>query len=327
MMRRREFIAGLGGAAAWPVAARAQQARMPVIGYLVPEPFTDTWRDTIAAFKRGLADTGNIDGRNVTIELHSANSQNDRLPILARELVGHQVSLIKVEGTPAALAAKAATTTIPIVFNLGADPVQLGLVASMSRPGGNITGITSIGGELTAKRLEMLHQAVPPAKTIAMLANPSNPMTDVLIAEAQTAARALGIDLLVVNARSQDEITSALTILTNQRIGALLVNVDTLYIAQKNQLVALAAYTKIPASYPFRFFPAAGGLMSFGPSVADITRQSGVYAGRILNGEHPANLPVQQPTKFEMVVNLKTAKALGLAVPQSILLRADEVIE
>jgi putative tryptophan/tyrosine transport system substrate-binding protein len=173
----------------------------------------------------------------------------------------------------------------------------------------------------------MLHQAVPSAKTIAMLANPSNPMTDVLMAEAQTAARTLGIDLLVVNARSQDEITSAFTTLTNQRIGALLVNVDTLYIAQMNQLVTLAAYTNIPTSYPFRFFPAAGGLMSFGPSVSDITRQSGVYAGRILNGEHPANLPVQQPTKFEMVINLKTAKVLGLAVPQSILLRADEVIE
>jgi putative tryptophan/tyrosine transport system substrate-binding protein len=326
-MKRRAFVAGLGSAAAWPLAGRAQQPALPVIGYLVPEPFTDTWRDTIAAFKRGLADTGYVDGRNVTIELHSANSQNDRLPILARELVRQQVSLIKTEGTPAALAAKAATTTIPIVFNVAANPVQLGLVASISRPGGNITGITSIGGELIAKRLEMLHQAVPSAKTIAMLANPSNPMTDDLIAEAQTAARALGIDLVVANASSQDEITSAFTILTNQRIGALLVNVDTLYIAQMNQLVTLAAYTNIPTSYPFRFFPAAGGLMSFGPSVSDITRKGGVYAGRILNGEHPANLPVQQPTKFEMVINLKTAKTLGLAVPQSILLRADEVIE
>jgi len=326
-MRRREFIAGLGGAAAWPLAARAQELQVPVIGYLAAEPFTDTQRDSVAAFKRGLADSGYIDGRNVAIELHSADSQNDRLPMLARELVRRQVSLIKVDGTPAALAAKAATTTIPIVFNLGSDPVQFGLVASISRPGGNITGITSIGGELIAKRLEMLHQMVPAAKSIAILANPSNPISNALIAEAQTAARTLGIDLSVVNARSQDEITSAFAILTDQRVGALLVNLDTLYISQMNQLVALAAYTRIPASYAFRFFSVAGGLMSFGPNVPDTERQSGVYAGRILKGEKPANLPVQQPARFEMVINLKTARALGLTVPASILARVDEVIE
>jgi putative ABC transport system substrate-binding protein len=297
-----------------------------VIGYLTTEPATDVWRDVVAAFKRGLADTGYIEGRNVAIELRSAD-RNDRLPTLAGELVRRQVSLIKAEGTSAALAAKAATATIPIVFNLGADPVQLGLVASLSRPGGNVTGLTSTGGELIAKRLEMLHQVVPTAKSIAMLANPDNPMTNAWIAEAETAARALRIDFSVVNARSQDEITSAFAILTDQRVGALLVSVETLYISQVNQLVALAAYTKIPASYAFRFFPVAGGLMSFGPNVLDIQRQSGVYAGRILKGEKAADLPVQQPARFEMVINLKTAKALGLAVPQSILLRADEVIE
>jgi len=326
-MRRREFIAGLSGTAAWPLAARAQQV-MPVIGYLTPEPNTGTGRDAVAAFKRGLAEAGYVDGRNVAIEVHSAESQNDRLPTLARELVRRQVSLIKVDGTPAALAAKAATATIPIVFNTAGDPVQLGLVASLNRPGGNITGITSVGGALIAKRLEMLHQVVPAAKSIAMLANPSNPLNQrPQAAEAQTAARALGIDLSVVNAGSQDEITSAFAILAERRVGALLVTAETLYISQMNQLVALAAYTRIPTSYAFRFFTVAGGLMSFGPDFLDATRQSGVYAGRMLKGEKPADLPVQQPAKFEMVINLKTAKALGIDVPTGILARADEVIE
>jgi putative tryptophan/tyrosine transport system substrate-binding protein len=326
-MRRREFVAGLGSAAAWPVVARAQQQTVPVVGYLIPEPFTDTWRDTIAAFKRGLADAGYIDGRNVTIELHSADSQNDRLPTLARELVRRQVSLIKADGVPAAIAAKTATATIPIVFNSGGDPVQLGLVASMNRPGGNITGITSLGGGLIAKRLEMLHQTLPAAKSIAMLANPSNPMTNGLIAEAQTAVRALGIDLSVVNARSQEEITSAFTILINQRVSALLVSADTFYISQMNQLVALAARHRIPTSYNGREFVQAGGLMSYSANFGDSYRLAGNYAGRILKGERPGDLPVQQSTKVLLSLNLKTAKALGLTIPETLLATADEVIQ
>jgi putative ABC transport system substrate-binding protein len=326
-MRRREFIAGLGGAAEWPMVARAQQPKVPVVGYLISEPFTDTWRDIIAAFKRGLADAGYIDGRNLTIELHSADSRNDRLPTLARELVRRQVSLIKADGVPAALAAKAETATIPIVFNSGGDPVQLGLVASMNRPGGNITGITSIGGELVAKRLELLHQTVPAAKSIAMLANPSNPMSNGLIAEAKTAAHALGIDLSVFNARSQDEITSAFTIIINQRVGAILVSADTFYISQMNELVALAARHRIPTSYNGREFVQAGGLLSYSANFGDAYRLAGNYAGRILKGERPGDLPVQQATKVLLSLNLKTAKALGLTIPETLLATADEVIQ
>jgi putative tryptophan/tyrosine transport system substrate-binding protein len=326
-MRRREFIVGLAGAAAWPGVARAQQTTIPLVGYLASEQLTDARREILTAFKRGLADAGYIEGRNVIIEYYSADGQNDRLPALARELVRRQVSLIEVAGTPAALAAKAATTTIPIVFNLGSDPVQVGLVASMNQPGGNITGITNIGVELTAKRLEVLHQVVPTTKSIGILTNRTNPIASALIVETQTAARALGINSLVVDASSQEEITAAFAKFADVRVGALLVSADTLFIAQVNQLVALAAYTKIPASYEFRLFPAAGGLMSLGPNLLVTERQSGVYAGRILKGEKPADLPVQQATKFELIINMKTAKSLGLTIPETVLAIANEIIE
>jgi putative ABC transport system substrate-binding protein len=325
-MKRRTFIAGLGSTVAWPLVARGQQAAIPVVAYLAAEGLTDARREIFSAFKSGLADTGYIEGRNVVVEYHSADGQNDRLNALARELVQRQVSLIEAAGTRAALAARAATVKIPIVFNLGSDPVQVGLVASIRHPGGNITGVTNIGAELTVKRLEMLHQVVPTAKAIGILANPANP-SNTPITDVQNGARELGIALVMVNASSPEEITAGFARLADERIGALLVNADTFYMAQVNQLVALAAYTKIPASYEFRLFPKAGGLMSLGANLLATERQSGVYAGRVLKGETPADLPVQQPAKLEMVLNLKTAKNLGITFPITLLGRADEVIE
>jgi len=325
-MRRREFVAGFASVAAtWPLAARAQKA-VPIVGSLSSESNDGVFSEIFMAFRRGLSETGYVEGRNLAFEYRWADSHYDRLPALAGELVRRQVALIATGGTPKTLAAKAATTTIPIVFFQGADPVRAGLVASLARPGGNLTGITNLAAGLEAKRLQMLHELVPAATSVAMLVNPDNPATAGEV-EARTAAQTLGINLLVFKARNEDEIATAFASLVEQRAGALLVKPDSFFIRQADQLVALAARYGIPASYEFRLFTAAGGLMSYGTDFNDAWRQVGIYAGRILKGEKPANLPVQQPVKFEMVLNMKTAKALGLTVPALTVLRADEVIE
>jgi len=322
-MKRREFIAGLGGAASWSFGASAQRALLK-IGYLYSET-QDSARELVGAFQQGLRDMGYVDGRNVTFEYRWGDSHNDRLPALALELVRREVAMIITIGTPATLAAKGATATVPILFFNGADPVRTGLVASLARPGGNVTGITNLAGGLTAKRLELLHALVPATTSIALLRNPDNNQGSVT--EAQTAARTLGIHLLVVNARSGDEIAAAFQSPVVQQAGALLVAADPFYLTQIDQLVALAARHRIPASYEFRLFAAAGGLMSYGTDLLNAHRQIGFYAGRILKGEKPADLPVQQVTKVELVINMKTAKALGIAFPLTLLGRADEVIE
>jgi putative ABC transport system substrate-binding protein len=325
-MRRREVMLLIGGATIAARPLRAQQSAIPLVGYLgpgAPEP----GRPLRAAFFDGLAETGYVDGRNVAIEYRFAEGQYDRLPRLAGELVRSQVAIVVTNSTPAALAAKAATETIPIVFVLGSDPVQVGLVKSLARPGGNVTGVTVLDGELIAKAFELLHELVPAATTIGVLVNPNNLLIEAQTRESQIAARALGVHLLVLNASSQSEIETAFTKLVEQRAGALLVSGEAFFVTARDQLVALAARHAVPTLYQFREVTAAGGLMSYGTSLADAHRLVGVYSGRILRGEKPADLPVQQSTRVELVINLKTAEALGLTVPPSILARADEVIE
>jgi putative ABC transport system substrate-binding protein len=325
-MRRREFIAGLGSAAAWPAAARAQPRNVPVIGYLdagsesARAPFT-------AAFRQGLGEQGYTEGRNVEIQYRWAGSRYDRLPALAADLVRERVAVIHAQSTPAALAAKSATATIPIVFSLGTDPVSLGLVASLNRPGGNVTGVTFLAQDLTAKRLALLHEIVPTVTSIGLLANPSGPQTEAEVREAQSAAHILGVRLTILNATTPTEIDAAFAILIGQRIAALLVGVDTLFVEQRDQLARLVARYPVPAIYPFRDYVDAGGLISYGPSWLDAWHVAGIYVGRVLNGDKPGDLPVQQSTRIETVLNLKTAKSLGIEVPTPTLLRADEVIE
>jgi putative tryptophan/tyrosine transport system substrate-binding protein len=326
-MKRREFIAGIGSAAAWPLAVRAQQPVMPVIGFLSSST-SEALGGEVAAFHCGLADSGYVEGRNVAIEYRWAENHFDRLPALAVELVRRQVSVIVTTGgLSPALAAKAATTTIPIVFDVGVDPVETGLVMSLNRPGGNLTGITGLNSDIVAKRLEMLHQLTPTATLIAVLVNPTNagnePQTKLL----QVAASVLGVRLLILGASSQSDFAGAFATLAQQRAGALVVMGDPFFNVQRDQLIALATRHGVPAIYQFREDVSAGGLVSYGADLQDMYRQCGVYAGRILKGEKPADLPVQQATKIELVINLKTAKVLGLTVPTSILLRADEVIE
>jgi putative ABC transport system substrate-binding protein len=299
---------------------------MPVVGYLGAGSL-EQQREFVAALLRGLAETGYVEGRNVAIEYRWAESRNDRLPALAADLVRRQVAVIITDSTPAALAAKAATQTIPIVFGVGSNPVEIGLVASLNRPGGNLTGVSLLNVDIAAKRVELLHELVPAATQIAVLVNPTNPAGEDLLKEAQVGARVLGVRLSALNASSESEIDGAFAMLVGQRADALLVHGDPVFIAQRDRIVALAARHAVPAIYQFREFAVAGGLMSYGASVADSYRQLGVYTGRILKGEKPADLPVQQSTRFEMVLNLKTAKALGLTVPTSTLLRANEVIE
>jgi putative ABC transport system substrate-binding protein len=329
LYKRREFITLLGGAAvAWPVAARAQQPAMPVIGLLASES-PDPYANRVRAFRQGLDETGYVEGRNVTIEYRWAEGRNDRLPALAADLVRRQVSVIAAPGsTPGALAAKAATTKIPIVFVTGADPIAAGLVQSLSRPGGNVTGVATLNVEVGPKRLQLLHEVVPAASTMALLVNPTNPtLADALVRDAQAAARPLGLQLHVLHARTAPDFDKAFASVAELRAGALVIGADIYFNSQIEQLAALTLRHAVPAIYQLRAFATAGGLMSYGGSLTDAYRLAGIYTGRILKGENPADLPVQQGTKVELFINLKTAKALGLTVPLPLLARADEVVE
>jgi putative tryptophan/tyrosine transport system substrate-binding protein len=325
-MQRRQFIAGLGSAAAWPLAARAQQPTMPVIGFLHNSTLTGFRRHQVDAFRRGLAEMGYVEGRNVAIEYRWAEDQDDKLPALAAELVRRQVAVIATGSTIfAAQAAKAATPTVPIVFLIGNDPVQYGLVASLARPGGNITGFTALTIEAVGKRVELLHELVPLATTVAFLFDPNKPSEQ--STHVQNAARIIGLQLLMIDAGRRGDIEPAFAKMVQQRVGALLVSSDPLFYAHNDEVVALAARYAIPALFVTREAVEAGGLMNYGSNIPDQYRQVGVYVGRILKGEKPAELPVQQPTKFEFVINLTTAKALGLTIPEALLATADEVIQ
>jgi putative tryptophan/tyrosine transport system substrate-binding protein len=328
-MRRREFISLVGGTTlTWPLAARAQQPAMPVIGYLdLGSPITSA--PFLEAFRRGLSETGYVEGNNVTIEYRWADGQNDRLPDLAADLARRQVAVIAApSSTLAALAAKGATTTIPIVFAIGADPVAAGVVASLNRPGGNATGVTTLNVEVGPKRLELLHQVVPTASSIALLVNPTNPaLAEPLSRDALAAARALRLQLHLLHASTDGEIEAAFAALPQLYAGGLAIGADAFFNSRSEQLAALALQHSVPAIYQYREFTTAGGLMSYGGSLTDAYGLAGVYAGRVLKGEKPGDLPVQQATKVELFINLKTAKALGLTIPPTLLATADEVIE
>jgi putative tryptophan/tyrosine transport system substrate-binding protein len=327
-MRRRDFITLLGAAATWPLAARAQQSAMPVIG-LLSSGALESDAARLDAFRRGLNEVGFIEGRNVAFEYRGMQGHYDLAPAFVADFVHRPVSVIvAVASTPATLAAKAATSTIPIVFNIGNDPVEAGIVSSFNRPGGNITGISNLTGLLAAKRLELLRELMPSAATIAVLANPSNhALTEYEMAELNKAAGPLGLKLDIFNAGTVGEIDSAFATLPQARVDALLVSSEFFFAIRKEQIVALAARYAVPTSYSSVDAAKAGGLMSYGYDVSEIFRQMGIYAGRILKGEKPADLPVQQSTTFDLAINLKTAKALGLAVPPALLARADEVFE
>jgi putative ABC transport system substrate-binding protein len=326
-MRRREFIAGLGSVAMGPLAARAQQQAMPMIGLLNPAS-SSTGREWIAAFRQGLAEAGYVEGRNVAIEYRWARDQNDQLPVMAADLVRRQVAVIVALGVPSIAAAKAASTTIPIVFSGSLDPIAVGFVASLARPGGNITGITTLGVELGPKRLELLHELVPMAASIALLVDPNNPIS----ANAQSrdvleAARKLGVQPHILQVSSEADFESAFASLPSLRAGGLVISNSPIFVSRSEQLGALTLRHAIPAISQFREFAAAGGLMSYGTDAAHSLRLVGGYVGRILKCEKPADLPVQQATKLELVINLATAKALGLTIPETLLATADEVIQ
>jgi putative ABC transport system substrate-binding protein len=325
-IRRRDFITLIGGAAAFaPLAARAQQAALPTVGFLNPNSAAAA-ADFVAAFTEGLKNAGYIENQNVAITYSWAEGHSERLPALAADFVRRQVALIMAGGTPSALAAKSATTVIPIVFQLGVDPVKAGLIASLNRPGGNVTGVTNITVGLSAKRLDFLHELVPRAAKIAILGDPAG-VYDSQKAELQEAARALGLQVIFLSASDEREIDAAFASLVQQQAGALLLTDTPLFNGRREQLVALAARFAIPTMYTFRAFAASGGLISYASSITDAYRRAGVYVARILKGEKPSDLPVEQPTKFELVVNLKTAKTLGLEIPPNLLALADEVIE
>jgi putative ABC transport system substrate-binding protein len=326
-MRRRDLLRLLGGVAAWPLAARAQQPGLPVIGFL-SSLSADLYAGRVRAFQQGLGESGYVAGRNVAIEYRWAEGQENRLPALAADLVGKQVKvLIASGGTPTVLAAKAATNTIPIVFAFGNDPVRLGVVASLNRPGGNITGVTAMTVELGPKRLELLHQMVPSAGVVALLVDPTNPNAEPYSKALQSAAHALGLQLHVVHATQERDFDSVFATLAQLQAGALVIGPEQFYLGRSEQLAALTARHAMPAMSQNREFADAGGLMAYGGDSTFSIRTAGVYTGRILKGEKPADLPVQQVTRLELTINLKAAKALGLAVPQSLLVAADEVIE
>jgi putative ABC transport system substrate-binding protein len=328
LLRRREFMTLLGGAAvAWSLAARAQQGTMPVIGWLSSET-PDGYAPMLAAFRQGLSETGFVEGRKVTIEYRWAEGRNDRLPALAADLVSRQVSVIAAAGTPSSLAAKAATTTIPIVFSTAADPVAEGLVASLSRPGGNATGVANLGTELMQKQIEKLHEMVPTASVMGALVDPRDPaLAEPATKDVQAAGRALGLQIHVLQASTPRDIDAAFATLVKVGAGGLVIAPHAFLFSRRGQIVALALRHAVPAIYFNRDFAKAGGLMSYGPSVTDGYRRAGIYAARVLKGERPGDLPVQQSTKFELAINLTTAKVLGVDVPFHLQQLADEVIE
>ena len=327
-MRRREFISLLGSAAAtWPFAVLAQQAAMPVIGYLSAAT-PNEGEPNAAAFRRGLQEAGYVEGQNVAIEYRWAEQQTDRLPAMAADLLQRHVNVIAATTTPGALAAQAATTTIPIVFEMGGDPVRLGLVVNLNRPGGNVTGVTSLIVEVAPKRLELLHELLPTAKVVALLVNPA----DRALAQAQqrevlSAVRNRGLELHVLNAKSESDFDTVFADIKRLRVDGLVIGGGSLFLRGINKLAALTVRHAVPAIYQYRDFPTAGGLMSYGSDILDSYRLAGIHTGRVLKGENPAELPVVQATKFEFVINLKTAKALGLTIPNTLIGRADEVIE
>jgi putative ABC transport system substrate-binding protein len=327
-MRRREFIALLGGTAAiWPLASGAQQSPMPVVGFLGTTT-PDDFADRVAAFREGLKEVGYVEGQNVVIEYRWPEGHYDRLPALASDLVRRQVAVIAaVGGEPSALAAKAATTTIPIVFSIGGDPIRVGLVTNLNRPGGNITGVNFFQSDIGAKRLGLMHELLPKATVIGFLVNPTFTDAEAEIRDANEAAVRLGMQTHIVEARTVEEFDIAFATLAQQKVEAILLANDAFFLRERRRLIALAAHYDMPAVYNWREFAVDGGLMSYSPSLTQGYRQVGIYTGRILKGEKPANLPVQQPTKFEFVINLKTAKALGLTFPSGLIAIADEVIE
>jgi putative tryptophan/tyrosine transport system substrate-binding protein len=326
-VKRREFIAGLGSAAAWPIAVLAQERALPVVGYLSGLSLEDS-QASLGHVRRGLTEAGYVDRRNVAIEYRYADGNNARLPALAADLVHRDVAVIVTLTTPGVLAAKTATKSTPIVFLVGTDPVDIGLVDSLNRPGANLTGVTTFSTALAAKRLELLHQLVPAATSVAHLVNPSNAaVTASETKELETAARALGLRVVTVNARNESEIEAAFETIGRENAGGLVISVDPLFNNVPDRVVALAARHQLPAVYDRHTGPAAGGLVSYGTYFPDAWRLTGVLAGRVLKGERPADLPVQQVTKVELVINLKTAKALGLTIPETLLATADEVIQ
>jgi putative ABC transport system substrate-binding protein len=326
-MKRRQFITLLGGVGlSWPLAARAQQPAMPVVGLLV-----GGWAESFApfepVFRKGLNEGGFAGGSTVPFETRRANGQVEKLPALAADLLSRRPTVIATQTLPAALVAKAATSTIPVVFVIGEDPVKVGLVGSLSRPGGNVTGMTNFMNVLGAKRLELVSEAVPTATVLGLLVNPNNPNAEADTRDLQAAAQALGRRVQVLTAGTDDELETALAAAVEQKVGALFINIDSFLFDRRQHIAALAARHRIPTIHPFREYVAAGDLMSYGASFVDAWRQSGIYVGRILKGAKPADLPVLQPTKFDLVINLKAAKALGLTVPDKLLAVADEVIE
>jgi ABC-type uncharacterized transport system substrate-binding protein len=326
-MRRRKFITLMGAAAAWPLAASAQQPAVPVVGFVNPTS-AQSFARPLSAFLKGLGETGYVEGRNVAIEYRWAENRNDRLPAMVADLVRRQVSVIAATSTPAAVAAKAATTTIPIVFEIGSDPIQLGLVASLSRPGGNITGATQLVQEVTPKMLELLHELLPTAHVMALLVNPTSPaLAQTYTSKVLAAAHTLGLELHVLNASSERDFDGVFARLIELRAGGLVIGAEAFFTSHSEQLAALAAHYGVPTIYKGREFAAAGGLMSYGSDITDSYRLTGIYTGRVLKGAKPADLPVQQATKIELYINLKTAKALGINVPLPVSGRADEVFE